>query len=87
MHGRQWGMVIGRAAVGKFRKKIIDFHMIRLPLYGRRVRCCLEECGKIQARDGYPEYGTDNGSFYYAIKSDVRVHLSLCARAPPFSGF
>lgn len=80
-------MVIGRVSVGKFRKRNIDFHMIRLPLYGRLVRCCLERSGSIQRKDGYSVYGTDNGSFYYAIKSDVRVHLSPCARAPPFSGF
>lgn len=61
--------------------------MVRLPLCGSVIRYYLEENRKTREKDGYLTYGTDNGSFSYALKSAVKACFHLCARSPPFSGF
>ncbi len=57
--------------------------MARLPLYGSVTHYCLGESGKIQEKDGYPGYGTDNGSFLFEEKAAVGCQV----RGPPFSCF
>ena len=57
--------------------------MVRLPLCGSVTHYYIGESGKIQEKDDYPGYGTDNGSFLFVEKTAAGCLI----RGPPFSCF